>query len=132
MNLTDPIADLLTRLRNAMRAGHEKAEIPSSRQKAAILAVLEREGYIAAVKSASGKSAGQIQVRLKYDADGEPIINGMRRVSRPGRRVYRPAGKLTPVLGGLGMAVVSTSRGFLTDREAREKRVGGEVLFDIW
>lgn len=133
MNVTDPISDLLTRLRNAMRAGHEKTAVPESRQKVAVMKLLTTNGYLAGYTSvASVEGTRSLEVRLKYDAQGVPVIGGLTRVSRPGRRVYRGATQIAPVLGGMGMSVVSTSRGLMSDREAREKKLGGEILFNVW
>lgn len=132
MSMTDPISDLLTRLRNAIRAGHEKAELPASRQREAILALLTEEGYLAGYRAVEDEGRRKLRVRLKYDPQGEPVISGITRVSKPGRRVYRGSTEITPVLGGLGMAIVSTSQGLLTDRQARERKLGGEVLFNVW
>ena len=132
MSMTDPIADLLTRLRNAIRAGHEKAELPASRQREAILALLTEEGYLAGYRAVEEEGRRKLRVRLKYDPQGEPVIGGLSRVSKPGRRVYRGATEIQPVLGGLGMAIISTSKGLVTDRRAREEKLGGEVLFNIW
>ena len=132
MNVTDPISDLLTRLRNAMRAGHEKTEIPASREREAILKLLTEEGYIAGFSGLEEEGRRKLRARLKYDKEGESIIRGLDRVSRPGRRVYRRATEIPPFLGGTGMTVVSTSKGLMSDRRARDQKLGGEVLFNIW
>lgn len=132
MNLSDPISDLLARLRNALRAGHEKTETPASSLRESILKVLADEGYIGGVKKVGEGGATRLQIRLKYDGEGEPVVVGLRRVSRPGRRVYKKSTELAPVLGGLGSSIVSTSRGIMTDRQAREGHLGGEVLFNVW
>ena len=132
MNTTDSIADLLTAIRNAIRAGHDKTEFPASRQREAIVKILSDEGYLGGYKTVTVEDHPKIQVRLKYDHEGEPVIGGLRRVSKPGRRVYRRAVEIDPVLGGMGMAVVSTSRGLMSDRQARESKLGGEVLFNVW
>ncbi|HWC65833.1 MAG TPA: 30S ribosomal protein S8 [Thermoanaerobaculia bacterium] len=132
MKTSDSISDLLTHLRNAMRSGHEKAQVDASRQREAIVKLLAEEGYVAGYKTVDAEPQNQIQVRLKYDGDGEPVIGGIQRVSKPGRRVYRRASEIQPVLGGLGIAVVSTSRGLMTDRQARERKLGGEILFNVW
>jgi small subunit ribosomal protein S8 len=132
MNTTDTISDMLTRIRNAMRAGHEKTEIPASRQREAVLAILAREGYVAGFKALPSTPQRKFQVRLKYDSEGTPVIEGVSRISRPGRRVYCRAADIAPVLGGIGMSVISTSRGIMSDREAREQKLGGEILFNIW
>jgi small subunit ribosomal protein S8 len=133
MNATgDPITDLLNRLRNGMRAGHERVDIPASRVKESLVKVLAEEGYVASYRRVEEKGRPLLRVGLKYDADGEPIVNGLERVSRPGRRVYAPAKEIPEVLGGLGISIVSTSRGILTGRQAREARLGGEILCNVW
>jgi small subunit ribosomal protein S8 len=133
MNATgDPITDLLNRLRNAMRAGHDRADIPASRVKENLLKVLAEEGYVASYRRVEEKGRPLLRVGLKYDPDGEPIVNGFERVSRPGRRVYAPAKEIPEVLGGLGISIVSTSRGILTGRQAREAKLGGEILCNVW
>jgi small subunit ribosomal protein S8 len=132
MNTSDVISDMLTRLRNAMNAGHEKTRIPASRHREDILRVLAEEGFVGAFKSVEEAGRREIQVRLKYDREGEPVIGGVQRISKPGRRVYRRADDIAPVLGGMGISVVSTSRGIMSDRAAREQKLGGEVLFNIW
>jgi small subunit ribosomal protein S8 len=134
MTMTDPIADMLTRLRNANVAHHEVVRMPSSKLKEALAAILLREGYIAGFNVASDdKRPGRIlEVTMKYTPDRTRTISGVRRVSKPGLRVYTGADKLPRVLGGLGVAVLSTSQGLMTDREARRLRVGGEVLCYVW
>ncbi len=132
MKTSDSISDLLTHIRNAMRSGHEKAHVDASRQREAIVKLLAAEGYVAGYKTVEAEPQNQIQVRLKYDGEGEPAIGGLQRVSKPGRRVYKRAAEIVPVLGGLGISVVSTSRGLMTDRQAREKKLGGEILFNVW
>jgi small subunit ribosomal protein S8 len=133
MNATgDPITDLLNRLRNAMRAGHDRADIPASRVKENLLKVLADEGYVASYRRVEEKGRPLLRVGLKYDPDGEPVVNGFERVSRPGRRVYAPAKEIPEVLGGLGISIVSTSRGILTGRQAREAKLGGEILCNVW
>ncbi len=133
MNATgDPITDLLNRLRNGMRAGHERVDIPASRVKESLVKVLAEEGYVSSYRRVEEKGRPLLRVGLKYDADGEPIVNGLERVSRPGRRVYAPAKEIPEVLGGLGISIVSTSRGILTGRQAREARLGGEILCNVW
>jgi small subunit ribosomal protein S8 len=133
MNATgDPITDLLNRLRNAMNAGHERVDIPSSRVKESLLKVLADEGYVASFRRVEEKGRPLLRVGLKYDPDGEPVVNGFERVSRPGRRVYAPAKEIPEVLGGLGISIVSTSRGILTGRKAREAKLGGEILCNVW
>jgi small subunit ribosomal protein S8 len=133
MNATgDPITDLLNRLRNGMRAGHERVDIPASRVKESLVKVLAEEGYVTSYRRVEEKGRPLLRVGLKYDPDGEPIVNGLERVSRPGRRVYAPAKAIPEVLGGLGISIVSTSRGILTGRQAREARLGGEILCNVW
>jgi len=132
MNTTDSIADLLTSIRNAIRAGHEKTEFPASRQREAVLKLLSDEGYVGGYKTVTVEKHARLQVKLKYDHEGEPVIGGLKRVSKPGRRVYRNAVEIDPVLVGMGMSIVSTSRGLMSDRQARESKLGGEVLFNIW
>jgi small subunit ribosomal protein S8 len=133
MNATgDPITDLLNRLRNGMRAGHERVDIPASRVKESLVKVLAEEGYVVSYRRVEEKGRPLLRVGLKYDADGEPIVNGLERVSRPGRRVYAPAKGIPEVLGGLGISIVSTSRGILTGRQAREAKLGGEILCNVW
>ncbi len=128
----DPITDLLNRLRNAMQAGHERVDIPASRVKGNVLRVLAEEGYIGPYRRVEEKGREQLRVFLKYDSDGEPIVNGLERVSRPGRRVYAAASEIPEVLDGLGMSIVSTSKGIVTGRQAREQRLGGEILCNVW
>jgi small subunit ribosomal protein S8 len=128
----DPITDLLNRLRNAMTAGHERVDIPASRVKENVLRVLAEEGYIGPYRRVEEKGRQQLRVSLKYDSDGEPIVNGLERVSRPGRRVYAGAAEIPQVLDGLGMSIVSTSKGIVTGRQAREQHLGGEILCNVW
>ena len=134
MTMTDPIADMLTRLRNANVAYHDEVRMPSSKLKEALAAVLQREGYVAGWRSEDDPSRpGKVlTVQMKYTPERARSIAGIQRVSKPGLRVYRQADKLPRVLGGLGVAVLSTSQGLMTDREARERRVGGEVLCYVW
>jgi len=128
----DPITDLLNRLRNAMTAGHERVDIPASRVKENVLRVLAEEGYIGPYRRVEEKGRQRLRVSLKYDSDGEPIVNGLERVSRPGRRVYAGAAEIPQVLDGLGISIVSTSKGIVTGRQAREQRLGGEILCNVW
>jgi small subunit ribosomal protein S8 len=132
MKTSDPLSDLLTRISNGLTAGHDKVDVPASRLKEAVLKVLEEEGFIASYRRVEDKGRPVLRVGLKYDAEGEPIVTGLERVSRPGRRVYARADEIPKVLGGLGVSVVSTSRGIVTDRAARQARLGGEVLCNIW
>lgn len=129
---TDPITDLLNRLRNAMNAGHERVDLPASRVKEDVVRVLADEGYLASYRRVEERGRPLLRVALKYDPEGEPIVNGFERVSRPGRRVYARAAEIPEVLGGLGISIVSTSRGILTGRKARESRLGGEILCNVW
>jgi small subunit ribosomal protein S8 len=130
--ISDPISDLLTRLRNAMGAGHERVDIPASRLKEDLLRVLAEEGYIAAYRRVEEEGRPVLRVLLKYDAEGESVVSGLERVSRPGRRIYARSGRMPEVLGGLGTAIVSTSRGLVTGKRAREERLGGEILCNVW
>jgi small subunit ribosomal protein S8 len=134
MTMTDPIADMLTRLRNGNVAYHDEVRMPSSKLKEALAAVLQQEGYIAGWKSDDdpGRPGKVLTVQMKYSPERARSIAGITRVSKPGLRVYRQADRLPRVLGGLGVAVLSTSQGLMTDREARERRVGGEVLCYVW
>lgn len=131
MSMSDPVADMLARLRNATLARHDTVEIPFSSIKGEIAAVLRQEGYIEGFKIVRGEPQDSIRVKLKYQGD-LPAIRGVKRVSRPGLRVYSKASELPQVLNGLGSAILSTNRGILTDNEAREANVGGEVLCHIW
>ncbi|MFN6120312.1 MAG: 30S ribosomal protein S8 [Actinomycetes bacterium] len=132
--LTDPIADMLTRIRNANTAMHDEVSMPSSKQKVALAQVLEKEGYIAGFSVApSTKGPGDVlTIKMKYSADRHRKISGLRRISTPGLRVYRKGNAIPRVLGGLGVAVLSTSNGLMTDRDARKRNVGGEVLCYVW
>jgi small subunit ribosomal protein S8 len=134
MTMTDPIADMLTRIRNANIAMHDEVHMPSSKLKEALAGVLEREGYIEgfAVEEAADRPGRTLQVRMKYSPERARTISGIRRVSKPGLRVYSKSNEVPRVLGGLGVAVLSTSQGLLSDREARKRRVGGEVLCFVW
>ncbi|MGH9118241.1 MAG: 30S ribosomal protein S8 [Acidimicrobiales bacterium] len=134
MTMTDPIADLLTRLRNANMAMHEDVRMPSSRLKEALAALLYQEGYISgyAVSQEPNRPHQTLTIRLKYSPERLRTITGLRRVSKPGLRVYSKADRVPRVLGGLGVAVLSTSHGLMTDREARKKGVGGEILCYVW
>ncbi|HLY82565.1 MAG TPA: 30S ribosomal protein S8 [Acidimicrobiales bacterium] len=134
MTMTDPIADMLTRIRNANVAMHDSVRMPSSKLKEALAAILEREGYIEGynVQDDAGRPGRSLNIKMKYSPERARTISGLRRVSKPGLRVYTGADKLPRVLGGLGVAVLSTSHGLMTDREARQRRVGGEVLCYVW
>lgn len=133
MNVTDPIADLLTRIRNAIRAGHTQVSVGSSRIKADILRILKKEGFILDFASEDGTSGRKtLHIYLKYAIDRTPAITAIDRVSRPGLRRYTPADKIPRVLGGMGLAILSTSQGVMSDREARKRKTGGEVLCNVW
>lgn len=132
MSMTDTIADMLTRLRNANSAFHETVEMPYSKMKASIADILKREGYINGFTVADAKVGKTLTLTLKYGPNRERSLAGLRRISKPGLRVYAKSTNLPQVLGGLGVAILSTSSGLLTDREAKDKGVGGEVLAYIW
>ena len=133
MNMSDPIADMLTRIRNANTAKHDTVDIPSSKIKVAIADILVDEGYIAKYDIIEEGSFKTIRVTLKYGADkNEKIITGIKRISKPGLRVYAGKEEIPSVLGGLGIAILSTNKGILTDKQARKERVGGEVLAFVW
>lgn len=134
MTMTDPIADMLTRIRNANVAMHDEVLMPSSKLKEALAEVLHREGYIAAFDVTDDPDSPRrtLRIDMKYSPERERVISGIKRVSKPGLRVYTKAEGIPRVLGGLGVAVLSTSQGLLTDREARKRRVGGEVLCYVW
>ncbi|HHV41580.1 MAG TPA: 30S ribosomal protein S8 [Clostridiaceae bacterium] len=131
MQITDTIADMLTRIRNAGRAGHTNCDIPASKMKKAIADILVEEGYIQSVTFQDDNKQGILTVTLKY-IDKKPVINGIQRISKPGLRVYADMENLPKVLGGLGIAIISTSQGIKTDRQARKDGVGGEVLAYVW
>ena len=132
MHITDPIADMLTRIRNAGAARHATVEVPASSMKKAIAQIMLDEGYIKAFEIVDNGTQGTIKITLKYNANKEKAISGLRRVSKPGLRVYAGADELPRVLKGLGVAIISTSKGIMTDKKARELHVGGEVLAFIW
>ena len=132
MQITDPIADMLTRIRNANNAKHDTVDVPASNMKKAIAQILLDEGYIKNFQLIDDGTQGVIRITLKYNAGKEKVISGLRRVSKPGLRVYAGADELPKVLRGLGIAIVSTSKGIMTDKKAREAHVGGEVLAFIW
>ncbi|MGV4347836.1 30S ribosomal protein S8 [Trueperella pyogenes] len=132
MSMTDPIADMLTRLRNANSAYHETVDMPYSKMKASIADILKREGYIDGYTVENAKVGKTLTLTLKYGANRERALAGLRRISKPGLRVYAKSTNIPQVLGGLGVAILSTSSGLLTDREAKDKGVGGEVLAYIW
>jgi small subunit ribosomal protein S8 len=132
--LTDPIADMLTRIRNANTAMHDEVRMPSSNQKVALAKILEKEGYITgfSVAPATSGPGDVLTISMKYSVDRRRTISGLRRISTPGLRIYRKSDAVPRVLGGLGVAVLSTSQGLMTDREARKRKVGGEVLCYVW
>ena len=132
MQITDPVADMLTRIRNANTAKHEKVDVPASNLKKSIAQILLDEGYIKAYEIVDDGTQGIIRITLKYLAGKEKVISGLRRVSKPGLRVYAGADELPKVLKGLGIAIISTSKGVMTDKAARAAHVGGEVLAFIW
>jgi len=130
--LTDPISDYLTRIRNALEAEHEQVEIPSSLLKREMSRILKEQGYISDFTVEQGEKGEVIRVKLRYTEEREPVISGMERVSRPGRRRYVPTKDVPRVLGGMGTAIVSTSTGVMTGHEARQRGVGGEVVAYVW
>ena len=135
MSMTDPIADFLTRIRNGIQAAHETVDIPASKLKVELARILREQGYIASyeVEAPTPEHPGEIlRITLKYTEDRRPAISGLRRVSRPGQRRYVPASAIPKVQGGLGTAIVSTSRGVMTGHQARQQKVGGEVVAEVW
>ena len=132
MNTTDPIADMLTRIRNSNSAKHKTVDVPASKMKTAIAEILFKEGYIKSFEVINNENQGIIRITLKYDEKGTRVIDGIKRISKPGLRVYAGKEELPRVLNGLGIAIISTSKGLKTDKEAREAGMGGEVLAYIW
>ena len=132
MQITDPVADMLTRIRNASSAKHDTVDVPASNLKKAIAQILLDEGYIKAFTVTDERVQGNIHITLKYQGKKEKVISGLRRVSKPGLRVYAGADELPKVLKGLGIAIISTSKGVMTDKKARQLHVGGEVLAFVW
>jgi small subunit ribosomal protein S8 len=134
MSMTDPIADMLTRIRNGIQSRHDRVEMPSSKLKVEVAKILKSEGFISNYKvvEEDGKPQASLRVYLNYSENGEPVIHGIERVSRPGRRVYRGKAEIPQVLGGLGLAIVSTSKGVLSGAEAARTGIGGEVLCQVW
>jgi small subunit ribosomal protein S8 len=133
MSMTDPIADMLSRIRNGIQARHDRVELPSSKLKVEIAKILKSEGFISNYKLVEeDKTQPVLRLYLKYSEDGEPVIHGIERISRPGRRVYRNKQEIPRVLGGLGLAIVSTSKGVLAGHDAVKSGVGGEVLCQVW
>lgn len=132
MSMTDPLSDFLTRIRNAILAKHDRLDVPTSKLKANICGLLKQEGYIEDFDVLKAEPQGTLRVFLRYNEEGIPAIRRVARVSKPGRRVYRGADEIKPVLNVLGVAIVSTSHGLLTDKEARSQRAGGEILCELW
>jgi small subunit ribosomal protein S8 len=130
--MTDSIADMLTRIRNAVRVEKPHVSMPVSKVKRGLAEVLKREGYIWGWQEVESEPVAQLRIELKYGPNGERVIRHLKRVSKPGRRVYSPASSLRPVLNGLGISIISTSRGVISDREARQRNLGGEVLCELW
>jgi small subunit ribosomal protein S8 len=130
--VTDPVADMLTRIRNGSLAEHEKVDIPSSKLRVRLAEILKEEGFIKNFRLIEDKRQGVLRVYLKYGPGQERVISGLRRVSKPGKRLYVGADRIPTVLGGMGVAILSTPRGVLTDRESRKAKVGGEVLCYVW
>jgi small subunit ribosomal protein S8 len=132
MTMTDPISDMLARVRNASQAMHDEVLVPSSKIKQSIAKILVDEGYVDAFEMVDSEGHSTIKIRLRYTPERERAISGIRRISKPGRRIYRGAQELPRVLGGMGVAIISTSKGVMTDKEARRAKVGGEVLAYVW
>jgi SSU ribosomal protein S8P len=132
MSMTDPIADMLTRIRNGNKAKFEKVDIPLSKEKLEIAKILKQEGYIKNFKVLSEEEKGTLRVYLKYDAQNRGIINGIKRISRPGLRIYVKSKKILPVLNGFGINIVSTPQGVITDKDAKKLNVGGELICSVW
>ena len=134
MSMTDPIADMLTRIRNGLQARHDRIDLPTSKLKVEVARILKSEGFLSNYKvvEEDGRPQATLRLYLKYSEDGDPVIHGIERVSRPGRRVYRGKEEIPQVLGGLGLAIVSTSRGVLSGADAVRNGVGGEVLCQVW
>ena len=132
MQITDPVADMLTRIRNANSAKHDTVDVPASNLKKAIAQILLDEGYIKAFELVDNGNQGVIRITLKYQGKKQQVISGLKRVSKPGLRIYAGAGEIPYVLKGLGIAIISTSKGVMTDKKARELHIGGEVLAFVW
>jgi small subunit ribosomal protein S8 len=132
MGMTDPISDMLTRMRNALTASYSTVDIPSSRQKIDIAKVLKSEGFIKNYKIMADKRQGIMRIFFKYDEKGESVIVGLKRISKPGCRIYRKADKIPKVLNGYGISILSTSKGVMTDSQARKIGIGGEIICSIW
>ncbi|MBP0980393.1 MAG: 30S ribosomal protein S8 [Oscillospiraceae bacterium] len=132
MNITDPIADLLTRIRNASQARHATVDVPASNMKKAIAQILVEEGYVKSYTVAEDNKQGVITITLKYTETGAPVITGLRRISKPGLRIYTSCEDMPKVMKGIGTAIISTPKGVMTDKKARKENVGGEVLAFVW
>ena len=132
MTMTDPIADMLTRIRNANTVGHTTVDVPASKMKRSIAQILKDEGYIADYDVEEDDKQGVIHIRMKYGAGKERVISGIKKISKPGLKVYAKADDVPRVLGGLGIAIISTSKGVISDKEARQQRIGGEVICYVW
>jgi small subunit ribosomal protein S8 len=132
MSITDPISDLLTRIRNAHLAKHDRLDVPASRQKLEICRILREEGFIKNFREVEGSPANTLRIFLRYSDEGAPAIGFVARISKPGRRVYRRAAEVQPVRNGLGISILSTSQGLMTDAQARDRRVGGELICEVW
>ena len=132
MSMTDPIADLLSRIRNAHLAKHDRLDVPVSKIKVEICKILKEEGFIKNFRLVDGTPVGSLRIFLRYSPEGAPAINYVERVSKPGRRVYKASSDIKPVRNGLGLGIVSTSQGLLSDAQARQRKVGGELLCELW
>ena len=133
MTMTDPVADLLSRIRTAYMAKHDRLDVPLSKVKLEICRILKEQGYVESFELLDSDSVKrQVRIYLRYTPNGEPLIRSIKRISKPGRRVYKGAEEIRPVLNGLGVGIISTSQGLLTDSQARQRRVGGEVLCEVW
>jgi small subunit ribosomal protein S8 len=132
MSMTDPISDLLTRIRNAHLAKHDRLDVPTSKLKQEVCRLLQDEGFIRNFRVIEAETRNTLRIFLRYSPEGTPAINSLERVSKPGRRIYRGADDIQPVRNGLGVGILSTSQGLLSDRQARERRVGGELLCEVW
>lgn len=132
MTMTDPIADMLTRIRNANTVGHETVDVPASKMKKSIAGILTEEGYIKGFDMIEDNAQGIIRIQMKYGSEKEKVISGIKKISKPGLKVYAKANEVPKVLGGLGIAIISTSNGVISDKEARKLGVGGEVVCYVW
>lgn len=132
MSMTDPIADLLSRVRNALLAKHDRLDVPVSKLKLEVCRILKEEGFIKNFRVIDGAPVGSLRIFLRYSPEGEPAINHVERISKPGRRVYMASKDIKPVRNGLGLGIVSTSQGLLSDAQARQRKVGGELLCELW